>query len=107
MKKLALLFLFTLASCGIFNLGGTTETGEPKDVDAARVFLRSLGDAALRTWGTEALRTYQPELFAIFDANQNGVLELPEIEGLIDVSNPDSVTSLMVVAITLFQHRPK
>lgn len=97
------LALIALAACGILNLGGTTETGEPKTELDARVFLRSLGDAALRTWGSSWLREHQPGLLSTFDSDQDGVLSLAEAEAHIDLTNPNSTTGLLVLAIELFR----
>lgn len=96
-----------LTACGIFNLGGTTETGEPKTEIDARLFIRSLSDAALRTWGTEALRREMPDAIQMLDLNNDGVLALDEVESFINVQDPAAVTSLLVVAITLYKNRPR
>lgn len=103
MRTITTLLAFLLASCGIFNLGGTNEAGEPKTAADARLLFRSLGDAALQTWGTDVLKAKMPSAMQMFDANENGVLELVELENAINVEDPGSMTALLVVAITLYR----
>lgn len=102
--------LFTasfVAACGVLNLGGTNEDGTPKtDVDA-RVFVRSLGDAALQTWGTQSLREHAPQVLVAWDANQDSVLTLAEFEAQVNIEDPDAMTSLLILAITLYENRPR
>lgn len=93
--------LCLLASCGILNFGGTNEDGTPKTAADARAIFRSVGDAALQTWGTEAIRKYAPHAMVLFDANQDGVLTLAEMEGAINLEDPNSLTLFLVAAITV------
>lgn len=104
---LTILCLFALPACGILNLGGVNEDGEPKTVTDARVFLRSSIDASVQVWGTEALRRYQPAILAAFDISQDGILQLAEVEAAVNLEDPQATTQLLVLAITLFQNRPK
>jgi hypothetical protein len=93
--------------CGVFNLGGTNEDGTPKSAADARLFLRSLSDAALQTWGMDALREHAPQVIPLFDADGNGMLTLAEIEGGVNLEDPVSTTALLVMAIELYRARPK
>lgn len=104
---LVLVLVVGMCSCGILNLGGTNEDGTPKTATDARLFLRSLGDAALQTWGTQALREHAPAALAAFDVDENGVLTLLEVEAQINLNDPNATTQLLVLAITLYQNRPK
>ena len=95
-----------LTSCSILNLGGTNEDGTPKTGLEARDFIRSIGDAAIQTWGTQALLKEAPQVFAALDTDGNRILTLAEIEGGVNVEDPNQVTALLVIAITLYQNRP-
>lgn len=97
----------TLAACGILSLGGTNADGTPKTGADARQFLRSGIDASVQVWGTEALRRENPQLLVMLDANENGVLELAEIEAVINVESPEALTQSLVLAILLFKNKPQ
>ena len=94
-----------LAACGILNLGGTNEDGTPKDGADARALFRSIGDAALQTWGTDALKKDAPGVMQLFDANEDGVLSLMELEGAVNLEDPNATTMVLVAAITLYRAR--
>lgn len=103
--KSPILAALLLSSCSVFNLGGTNEDGTPKTTADARLLFRSIGDAALQTWGTELIKQKVPSAMAMFDANENGVLELAELENAINLNDPASTTALLVVAITLYRQK--
>lgn len=105
-KLICAALLAVLAACSIFNFGGVNEDGTPKTAETARTFLRSLTDASLKTWATQALRDQQPFLLQTLDLNKNGLLDLEEVEAVVNLDDPTSLTNLMVLAITLFQSKP-
>lgn len=91
-----------LAGCaGFLNLGGTTETGEPKTAADARAIFRSVGDAALRTWGTALVREKVPHAMVLFDVDADGVLTLAELENAVNLEDPNSLTLFLVMAIEI------
>lgn len=108
-KLYAILALVAVAgaACGILHLGGTNADGTPKTGADASAFIRSLGDAALQTWGTEALREHAPQALQAFDVNEDGVLSLGEFEAQVNMADPNAMTALLVMAITLYENRPR
>lgn len=108
MKCLAICLLPFLASCGILNVGSTNEDGTPKTGAAdARAIFRSVGDAALQTWGTQAIKDRHPAILAALDLNGDGILTLAEMEQNINLEDPDGLTKILVVAITVLQAQPR
>lgn len=100
-----LLFLLAAACSGLFNFGSTNADGTPKTPAEAVLVLRSIGDAALITWGSDWLQVNMPSAITTFDANEDGRLQLAEIEAHVDLGNPASLTTVLVIAVQLYQER--
>lgn len=113
-----LLFLLFSSCQGLFPAPAPTPPGEgpaPSPVVTGEVgkqffvaFVRTLGDAALRTKGTDALKKKLPALVTMLDTDKDGQLSLAEVEaaGQLFLTDPEKAGA-MLAALLLVQFPPK
>lgn len=95
MLGLALLPMLSFGSCS--SPAPSTPNDQLTTQEKVARFARVLGDALLQTKGTEYLVKKIPQLMPLLDTNQNGVLELKELE---NVQSLDE-TQLVVLLINI------
>ena len=111
MKTLLLTVLLLFASCIAPQPPGEGPTLPPSPTPTGEVgkqfflaFIRTIGDAALRTKGTEALRKHAPAVIALLDADKDGQLSFAELEAAGELFLTDPKTAgAMLGALLLVQ----
>lgn len=108
---------------------GEPGAGEPNTTSQALAVLRGVGDAVIRVEGTAALIKYAPEAMAILDTSgrllvnpdgspvldtngkqmqgPDGVVSLAEIEAIVRLNDPTSITYVAIMALEIYRAKNK
>lgn len=85
--------------------GAVTVTEISAKLSTDRESVRSSVDFALQSWASDEIRKKYPFIIPLFDTNEDGRLQLVEIEDKIDLNDPNKVANLIAIGLAFAASR--